>query len=840
MLRTGHSQIQSRTPFEAFEERLALTAQHLAELQTSDLAAEIAAEQLDQPIFPHATAAKTAEGHGWIEVAHARSEFGLRGVGQTAVVIDSGIAYDHVSLGSGFGAGMRVVGGWDFAENDANPYDDGPAGFHGTHVAGIIGSADKKYTGLAPGVDLVALRVFNDQGGGTFSYVEKALQWVHENRNSFASPVTTVNLSLGAAWNSGSVPSWSSIEDELQMLNRDGIFIAVSAGNSFRSYNAPGLSYPAASPYVVPVASVDASGALSSFSQRSSRVIAAPGERITSTVPDYYLGSDGVKNDFSAASGTSMAAPYVAGASILVREALTNLGRTSINQQVIYDILQNTADVIYDSVTQANYRRLNLQRALDSVVGADDYGSTAEEAARLGVLSQKLVVSGTIGRLRDQDFFTFTAAQSGSVTLMSVGQSNALSRLSWHLPAGETAGGGKVTMNVVAGQSYTFGVGTAAGIGKYSLSVEYAQAPSNPGNPPVPAVVNWGAVSFSQMKDMRLASGDAWFQVTATRGGMLTVESLFRHAGGDVNLEVYTSSRQLLGRSTSTANIERVDISASAGSVYIIRARGINADVDFRLSNLVTVRGSNVEIFGTEGNDTFAWTAGAAQTYTVNGVSYVGAGNAKVAFHGAGGSDSITLVGGTAAETVTMNPGSVRLVGPNYSVSGDSVEATRVIGNPRDIAYLYDSAGNDSFVAGPTAATLRGTGFSETVQSFGSVVAIASSGGFDSAALTGSAGNDLLVTRGTSRILSGSGFSIRSDGFERVSVQGLAGIDRAEFRDLGGDDLYYGRRNLGRLTAAAVATEVYDFDQILVVSRAGQKAKADVQALDYLFTQMGG
>ena len=83
------------------------------------------------------------------------------------VVIDTGIAYDHLALGGGFGAGYRVVGGFDFTEEyDADPYDDGPMGSHGTHVAGIIASSDGTNPGVAPGVDLVALRVFNDDGRG--------------------------------------------------------------------------------------------------------------------------------------------------------------------------------------------------------------------------------------------------------------------------------------------------------------------------------------------------------------------------------------------------------------------------------------------------------------------------------------------------------------------------------------------------------------------------------------------------------------------------------------------------------------------------------------------------
>ena len=82
-------------------------------------------------------------------------------------------------------------------------------------------------------------------------------------------PITTVNLSLGTAWNSSSLPNWATLEEELKQLAQDGLFISVAAGNSFLTYNAPGLSYPAASQHVTPVASVDAKGNLSRYSQRA-------------------------------------------------------------------------------------------------------------------------------------------------------------------------------------------------------------------------------------------------------------------------------------------------------------------------------------------------------------------------------------------------------------------------------------------------------------------------------------------------------------------------------------------------------------------------------------------
>ena len=273
--------------YETFEERLALSVQPVA-----DFWYDTTAESIIEPSSSVAQPLAGAEGHGWNDLAAARDLYGLRGSRQTVVVIDSGIAYDHVALGGGLGSSYKVVGGWDFAENDANPYDDAPAGFHGTHVAGIVGSQDSRYAGVAPNVDLVALRVFDDQGNGYFNWVNQALSWVHQHRNDFEFAITTVNLSLGTEWNAHMLPQWATLESGLKQLADDGIFVSVAAGNSFQAYNAAGLSYPAVSPHVTPVASVDASGNLSRFSQRNDRVLAAPGERVMSTLPDAFYGGE--------------------------------------------------------------------------------------------------------------------------------------------------------------------------------------------------------------------------------------------------------------------------------------------------------------------------------------------------------------------------------------------------------------------------------------------------------------------------------------------------------------------------------------------------------------------
>ncbi|MEA1952453.1 MAG: S8 family serine peptidase, partial [Planctomycetota bacterium] len=396
---------------EAVEHRIMLSVQPAAET-VADFFVDYSIGQLDQ-----ALETSLADAHGLTGLIAARNDYGLDGAGQTVVIIDTGVAYDHLALGGGFGANYRVVGGFDFTNrHDTDPYDDGPMGSHGTHVAGIIASSDSHNTGVAPSVDIVALRVFDDQGYGELEWVEEALSWVHQNIDTFENPITTVNLSLGVVYNADGVPSWATFEDELAQLENDGLFISVAAGNKFTSYNAAGLSYPAVSEHVVPVASLDNDGSMSFYSQRNSRVIAAPGRSITSTVPDYLGNDNGIDDDFATYSGTSMAAPYVAGASILIRQAYEFVGVGNVTQATIYDLMCSTADTVYDPVTKASYFSLNIDRALDTIMPDDDFGSTWSSAYGLGSITDTLSVEGTVGRLDDADWFSFTAAADGIVT----------------------------------------------------------------------------------------------------------------------------------------------------------------------------------------------------------------------------------------------------------------------------------------------------------------------------------------------------------------------------------------------------------------------------------------
>ncbi|TWU24675.1 S8 family serine peptidase [Bythopirellula polymerisocia] len=749
-----------------------------------------------------------ASAHTTTGLNQVLADYGFTGKGQTVAIIDSGIAYNHFALGGGLGANYRVVGGYDFTENDANPYDDGTAGGHGTHVAGIVGGNAGSDHGVASGVDLVGLRVFDDSGAGYFSWVESALQWVHFNRNSFENPITAINLSLGvASWNSTTVPVWSTLEDEFALLKADGIFVAVSAGNAYATYNAPGLGYPAASPSVVPVMSVNDNGSLAGYSQRDVRAIAAPGSSIRSTVPDYKGNNNGIDDDYAYMSGTSMASPYIAGASVLIRQAMEFSGYTGITQDTIYNHMMATATSFVDSATNLTFKRLNLEAAIDALMPADDYGSTLATAFNLGTLTTTASQSGIISTLNDIDYFKFTAGSNGTVTFDSNGMTHEL-QAAWTVSGatGTVTGnqGEEVSFDVVAGQTYTVGFSSSGGLGHYNLNAFFESSNNF-------TYTDWGTVSYAQLNGLSVA-GESWYRVQSSQAGYLTVEGAFAAQGGQVNLKLYDSNLQLVTTGNAVNGTTRVDALATAGEEFFVCVQGTNSNVDYRLSNLVSVTGTTVNVKGTAGNDTFTFSAGSTHQVVVNGVTHNFASIAvtNIVFNGGSGTDTIALTGTNAKETAIIASSSTTLIGIGYQVAASGVENSTVYGaGGGDIAYIYDSIGADLYETFSNHVTMSGTGYQNSAYNFSQTYAYASSGGVDRANMYDSAGNDLYRTYSDRVILSGTGFLNFAAGFESTYGYASQGNDVVFHFDSAGND----RFDAGPVTSSMQATNGAYFNQ---------------------------
>ena len=162
--------------------------------------------------------------------------------------------------------------------------------------------------------------------------------------------------------------------------------------------------------------SVDDNGTLANYSQRDVRAIAAPGSSIRSTVPDYQGDHNQIDDDYLEYSGTNSASPYIAGASVLIRQAMEFVGYTAVTQETIYDHMMATATSFFDTATSQTYKRLNLEAAIDALMPVDDYGSTLATAFNLGTLTTTASQSGVISTLDDIDYFKFTAGSNGTVT----------------------------------------------------------------------------------------------------------------------------------------------------------------------------------------------------------------------------------------------------------------------------------------------------------------------------------------------------------------------------------------------------------------------------------------
>jgi subtilisin family serine protease len=224
-------------------------------------------------------------------------------------VVDTGIDIEHSEFED------RAVWGANFVD-----HENTDCNMHGTHVAGLIGS---KTYGVCKNANLVAVKVLNCEGSGSYSGVLKGLEWVHKQHSNKQKSI--VNMSLGGGK--------SKIIDAIiqKLVDTEGIYVVVAAGNE----NSDACnSSPAGVLDAMTVMASDIMDNKAYFSNWGKCAdLYSPGVNILSTIPNQKT---------RILSGTSMASPIVAGIMNHYVEAHPTLNMKEIKELMLQNSTKNS------------------------------------------------------------------------------------------------------------------------------------------------------------------------------------------------------------------------------------------------------------------------------------------------------------------------------------------------------------------------------------------------------------------------------------------------------------------------------------------------------------------
>lgn len=241
--------------------------------------------------------------------------FNATGAGVNAYIMDSGIRYSHQDFGDRASLGIDLVQEYpdeDVDQNNGELEAGNDCNGHGTHVAGTIGGT---LYGVAKNVNLISVRVFSCVGITTWSRLIMAVDWITEN----AVEPAVVNMSIGGM-------AEEAMDIAIENSIATGIHYVLAAGNN----NSDACNFsPARTPGALTVGASTISNEKASFSNYGDCLdIYAPGQNIISA----FIEDDTSSRSFS---GTSMAAPHVAGLAALYLEKNPNSSPADLHEAII-------------------------------------------------------------------------------------------------------------------------------------------------------------------------------------------------------------------------------------------------------------------------------------------------------------------------------------------------------------------------------------------------------------------------------------------------------------------------------------------------------------------------
>lgn len=274
----------------------------------------------------------------------------ITGKNITIAILDTGVDYNHPDLKDNF------IGGYDFVNNDSDPMDDNDQG-HGTHCTGIAvgkgNASDYTYVGVAPDAKFYAYKILNESGvGDTSSFLAGMDRAIDPNNDGdFSDHVDIISISAGNDSGNPDDPLSLAADNAVDI----GIVVVVAAGN-----NGPGkgtIASPGCARKVICVGATDKNDRVYYKSSRGPTSIGAVKPDVVA--PGVNIKSTRLGGDYAYLSGTSMAAPHVAGAAALLMQAHPNL----TSDEVKTTLMNTAVDLGYDENTQGS-GRIDVLRAV--------------------------------------------------------------------------------------------------------------------------------------------------------------------------------------------------------------------------------------------------------------------------------------------------------------------------------------------------------------------------------------------------------------------------------------------------------------------------------------------
>ncbi|MBN3889451.1 MAG: S8 family serine peptidase [Nostoc sp. JL31] len=368
---------------------------------------------------------------------------GYTGKGVVVAVVDTGVDYNHEDLTNNIWTNTKEIAGngidddgngyiddnygWNFADQNNNTLDDNG---HGTHVSGTIAGENNNYgvTGIAYDAKIMPVKALDSSGSGSYSSISKGIRYAVDNG------ANVINLSLGGA------SSNRTLESAINYASSKGVIVVMAAGNDGDS----SPDYPAryASKSGIAVGAVDKNNNLADFSNRSGTnqiaYVTAPGVKVYSSVPN---------NQYATYSGTSMAAPHVAGIVALMLSANSNLTDAQV-RQIVTETAGNSTQTTSSSLKISNVSSLASQVIAETAGNNTQTTSSSFKISNVSSLASQ-VIAETVGNNTQTTSSSFNNSNFGSL----IGQ--AITETTGYLTPENIASWNNSDFSPVSGQAIT-------------------------------------------------------------------------------------------------------------------------------------------------------------------------------------------------------------------------------------------------------------------------------------------------------------------------------------------------------------------------------------------------